>query len=106
MRNTYDNAKEIEANDIFVYITGRKPINGAQNPYGLSFHEIESIRKQRFLGPLRLFAEDYVFPDWKYMVKPTENFDTNACEICRYVCKCKISEENARLHFRACIQSL
>lgn len=83
MRDIYGNAKEIETCDTLAFITGHKPNNGAQPPCGLSFYEIESIRKQKFLGPLQLFPEDSVLPDWKEMVKFDENLDADALEICR-----------------------
>lgn len=85
MKNTYGNTKEIKVCDTLVFITGHKPSNGAQIPCGLPFYEVENIKTQKFLGPIKLFSEDFALPGWEDMLQPDETLDSNSLEIFRLV---------------------
>lgn len=83
MRNACGSTKELEANDVFIYITGHKPNNGTKGLDELSLPDIERIVHKKDFGPFRVFLKDCVLPDWKEMVKPDPNLESNDSEMCR-----------------------
>lgn len=62
IKDKLNNAEEFEVCDKLVVLVGRKPPNGATMHQHLSFQDIQVYRKNRVLGPMRVYPEGWVPP--------------------------------------------